>query len=715
MGEIRTKGRSAYRDFNTDGVPSSGAYKPPKRDLRELFDIIDAAVAAFAELEAIGPISVIKPGLSALNSDLAHGNGTLAAVITTNEDAAGIYEKSGSSGSGSWTLRMLFTTVTSTEFAAIVEDVAGALADIEALQSGKASASSVTTLQGRAAALEGRSNYVATSISGTPDALVITTGFGIATLFPGMRVSFRATPGPNTSSTVTLDVDDTDPQPLKRGNGSNPRPGDLLGKQWQQTAEWTGNNWRLISSSQAVEVAEQVGTRDDDGVAITDAADIVSVEVDPQGALAAPAILSRQVAGVRTGFLRRQHLSAVAHLPLVLANLVLGQSNGLSNKAAVLSTRRSGRNMRMFNAGVRAFAGGGTPSENRETLVPHVEAFVAGVDPTPDRGETSCFGSAETFCDLIETEQGWEDYASTVMVISAASGEGSTTTAELLAEEVLDRFLLDVQAAAAFAQSEFGVKVKIPALFWNQGEGNVNAGTPPADWKNEKIAAQSTVETALNAITGQSDTIPFIFPQIASWNYYGKTPALAIAAAELAAANDKFLLLPSYMLTFPDGVHYTAADHHGIVGPRVGMLMKRLAINGQARSAFAPTRPVSNDREGKFARFAFKTWGDDDLTVDTRLVTKVVNHGIEMFQADGTTPVAIDRVWVHPREIIVKCASNPSAGMKYRYACAGSGSGRASGPRGNIRSTFGDQVQARTMQGVKPVHDWAAACEYPLT
>lgn len=594
MGNIRDLGRAIFRDFETDGVPSSGPREPRKRDIRDLFDVIDAAVTAFAELQSIGPIDVIKPGLSALNSDLAHGNGTLAAVISTNEAAAGIYEKSGASGAGSWTLRMLFATVTSAEVTAIVNDLADLADDVEA--------------------------------------------------FAG--------------------------------------------------------------------VAAQVDGRDDDGVPVTDANGVVSLEVEPSGALAAPAILARQVSGVRAGYLRRQHLSAAAHLPLVLANLVFGQSNALANKATPpLSTRRSGRNMRTFNAGVRAYEGPGTPSENRASLIPHVETE----NLVEDRGETSCFGSAEAFCDLVETEQGWEDYANTVMVISAASGEGSTTIAQLLEEEVLDRFLLDVQAAADFAQSEFGVKVKIPALFWNQGEGNVNAGTPPADWKNEKIAAQATVETAINAITGQSDTIPFIFPQIATWNYYGKTRALAIAAAELAAANDKFLLLPSYMLTFPDGVHYTAADHHGIVGPRVGMLMKRLAINAQARSAFAPTRPISNDREGKFARFAYKTWGDDDLTVDTRLVRKAVNLGIEMFQSDGTTAVTIDRVWVHPREIIVKCATNPAAGMKYRYACAGSGNGRVAGPRGNIRSTFGDQVQVSTMQGVKPVHDWAAACEYTLT
>jgi hypothetical protein len=693
MSDVRTKGRAAWPK------QPSGA-EPDKDDIWDFVDTVYSEIVALYLGQSTGAL------VYATRDDL-YANTTAAAGVKaevfndSTPNRNGVYQSDGSgSGSDRWTkISDLAVTTIAADLTALADDVSAVEADVAAIDT-------------RADDLERRANYVATSITGTVNALVLTTGKSISALVAGMTVSFRATPGPNTSSTVTIDLDDTAPEPVKRGDGSDLKPGDLLGKQWQQTVEWTGNAWRLISSSQAVEVAEAIGPRDDDGVPVTDANDVVSVEIEPSGGLAAPAVFTRQVGGVPAGFLRREHLSSVAHLPLVIGSFVFGQSNALDNKATPpLSTRRSGRNMRTFNAGVRAFEGAGTPSENRASLIPHVETE----NVVEDRGESSTFGAGETFCDLIETEQGWEDYANTVMIISAASGEGSTTIAELMAEEPLDRFLLDVEAAAGFAQSEFGVKLTVPALFWNQIEGNVAAETVPATWKTEMIAAQATLETAINTLTGQSATIPLIIPQTATWNSYGKTRALAVEAAELAAVNDKFILLPSYMRRFVDGVHDTAYSQHSIVGPRVGMLMKRLAINGQARSAFAPTIPISNDREGKFARFAFKTWGDDDLTVDTRLVRKAVNLGVEMFQSNGSTVVTIEKVWVHPREIIVKCSSNPAAGMKYRYACAGSGNGWNSGPRGNIRSTFGDQVQARTMQGVVPVHDWAAACEYTLT
>lgn len=128
MGNIRELARTAFRDHSTDGVPSSGAHEPLKSEIRATFDLIDAAYAAFAQLEGIGSIEVIKASTGALDSDLDHGSGTLAAVINDNEAAAGIYEKSGSSGSGSWTLRMLFAAVTSVDFAALEAEV-DALAD----------------------------------------------------------------------------------------------------------------------------------------------------------------------------------------------------------------------------------------------------------------------------------------------------------------------------------------------------------------------------------------------------------------------------------------------------------------------------------------------------------------------------------------------------------------------------------------------------------
>ncbi|MBB4616898.1 hypothetical protein [Sphingomonas abaci] len=46
MGDIKTGGANAFRDFATDGVPASGPNDPAKSDIRALFALIDLAVAA---------------------------------------------------------------------------------------------------------------------------------------------------------------------------------------------------------------------------------------------------------------------------------------------------------------------------------------------------------------------------------------------------------------------------------------------------------------------------------------------------------------------------------------------------------------------------------------------------------------------------------------------------------------------------------------------
>lgn len=46
MGAIATAANTAFRDYNTDGVSSSLAFKPIKSDVRSLFGLVDTATAA---------------------------------------------------------------------------------------------------------------------------------------------------------------------------------------------------------------------------------------------------------------------------------------------------------------------------------------------------------------------------------------------------------------------------------------------------------------------------------------------------------------------------------------------------------------------------------------------------------------------------------------------------------------------------------------------
>ncbi|WJR68141.1 glycosyl hydrolase family 28-related protein [Neorhizobium sp. CSC1952] len=90
-----------YRDFVTDGVPSSGAHKPQKSDIRRLLTGYEDIVTAFTSTGGL-----IYSSKAALDADLAHDTNSMAWVIGDPVAANnGVYGKVGASGTGSWTRR----------------------------------------------------------------------------------------------------------------------------------------------------------------------------------------------------------------------------------------------------------------------------------------------------------------------------------------------------------------------------------------------------------------------------------------------------------------------------------------------------------------------------------------------------------------------------------------------------------------------------------
>ncbi|MGG7534688.1 hypothetical protein [Rhizobium sp. 12,4] len=91
--------RQVWRDFVVDGVPSSGAYKPSKPDIRNWGTNLEGF------LTSVGSnAGTVKLTRALLYADLAHPADTMAWVVQdTTIDYNGIYQKIGASGVGSWT------------------------------------------------------------------------------------------------------------------------------------------------------------------------------------------------------------------------------------------------------------------------------------------------------------------------------------------------------------------------------------------------------------------------------------------------------------------------------------------------------------------------------------------------------------------------------------------------------------------------------------
>ncbi len=102
MGAITTTGNDVYRDFETAGVPASGAHEPEKAAIRSLQSMIDAGLSSLATFNAVGVGYATK---AAMDGDLAHAAGTLAAVYNDSTAASnGFYVKTGTAGTGSWSV-----------------------------------------------------------------------------------------------------------------------------------------------------------------------------------------------------------------------------------------------------------------------------------------------------------------------------------------------------------------------------------------------------------------------------------------------------------------------------------------------------------------------------------------------------------------------------------------------------------------------------------
>lgn len=107
---------TVYRDYETDGVPSSGSHKVKKYEIRQLLAGYENIINAFT---ANG--GLIYSTLALLNGNLNYATNTMAWVVADSTVANnGVYRKTGASGSGSW-VRM-----TDLPFSFIIASDAGA-------------------------------------------------------------------------------------------------------------------------------------------------------------------------------------------------------------------------------------------------------------------------------------------------------------------------------------------------------------------------------------------------------------------------------------------------------------------------------------------------------------------------------------------------------------------------------------------------------------
>lgn len=99
--EILNAFKTVFRDYNTDGVPSSGAHEVEKVEVRQIGKIIEDIIKVLNDNQITG-LSVFAT-LAELNANLAFAAKSGGMVVADSTAVNnGIYQKVGASGVGSW-------------------------------------------------------------------------------------------------------------------------------------------------------------------------------------------------------------------------------------------------------------------------------------------------------------------------------------------------------------------------------------------------------------------------------------------------------------------------------------------------------------------------------------------------------------------------------------------------------------------------------------
>ena len=194
--------KNVFRDFVTDGVPTSGAHHPRKAEIREWGASLEANIAGFQA--GGGIVFQTKAAMT-----LGYAANQMAWVIADSTPANnGIYQKQGGSGAGSW------TRVADLPYSFIVASDVG---------------------------------------DGTSDAIVATSSLPVSGSALVLLNVFEA----NTGSPVTVSFNGGSPLTIKTNSGNDPAPGGLVGTLLGRVS---GSTFRLVSDQASAAIIAQAET-----------------------------------------------------------------------------------------------------------------------------------------------------------------------------------------------------------------------------------------------------------------------------------------------------------------------------------------------------------------------------------------------------------------------------------------------------------------------
>jgi len=407
----------------------------------------------------------------------------------------------------------------------------------------------------------------------------------------------------------------------------------------------------------------------------------------------------------------------------------------------VIGATMTGQSLMVGTSGENGANGYGSSLYNGIALSPGIDLRAAAAGGTP-RGSTFLTATTATkqfdggdvaFCDalaeIVEAEGGEAAGSQSFETLVHNVAIGNQPAISLIGAGLSygTGFLPDLDA---FATAIPGNSKTLDGKWIGvrrQGERDEVIGTDPETFKAIVVVEQASRTSDLSEKFGEDidyDMITYQLSSHANDLVAGAggpyTPDISLALLDLCRDETLpiYLSNPTYYLPHADDVHLNGISYNRLA-PAEALIAKRLHWDddrlNQEPLAIRAAWTSGNDI---ILRYAVEN--GRSLVFDTTNVTAQTNNGFELYQSDGTTPIAITGTSITgTNEVTISTGSARSAGEIIRYAYtpdttgASGVTGPTGGPRGNLRDdtplTF--DYDSTTYN----LYKWAAIDEFTIS
>lgn len=685
MGVIKDLGNSAFRDWNTAGVPASGEHKPDKKDVRSLFSRVDAEISGL-------PAGLVwidegwASGTAFVRGNAVTHNGVSYRATANHTSAAGTEPGVGANWQTRW--------------AALLEDTAGPEV-VDARQGEPTLADNLVGMKADTAAEKVKREILEVSVGDQVtdedvSAALLRDRDGYVTLgvdHEGRLVSRQFSNATDEDFEQRITDEDGIVIMGRRWGRKGFELGPFLAHQQPEVVFIENGIAKAIIGDKVVQVSSPDLTA-------------IAAKLDGSDVL----YWTRESGSIVTN--RADLLAASSLAPgkvKVYHHIIYGQSlsNGVTSAPLLTSTALSSGNVVMFNGGIRTLGnaqGGG--EVNTKLTDSRLASWVDAVEALDgSTGETPASGAAARALETMD---------STDAILLSAHGIGGASYSQIKRGTAPYNNLLHAVRRAFLMCTLLDLDYEV-VIHLVHGEADRAAAL--GVYKGYLVEMQGDLTTDINAIISGTGEVRLVISQMSAFTDYGMaTSNVPQDQAEAAAENPGKIILAGskYHLPTNDGTHLTNISSFALGDQHEGARARDEASEPSCLMALPWTRAgdtITMPCLVPVAPIVRDTATVTDPAGDVGAPTGI-KYGL-IYAQTGGTPVTISDVTASGSTLTITLSGDPGSPSAESIRIAMDGvAGADSGPTTGARSCFRDSSTGADTHG-SPRFNWLAAGVIP--